>query len=64
MAPDLKMPQTWKSSLALDYIMPGDVMLSVEGVFNYDINPVTITNVGLLDPVYSNINNFADNRYV
>lgn len=64
MAPDLKMPQTWKSSLALDYIMPGDVMLSVEGVYNYDINPVTITNVGLKDPVYSNINNFADNRYV
>ena len=64
MAPDLKMPQTWKSSLALDYIMPGDVMLSVEGVYNYDLNPVTITNVGLQDPVYSNINNFADNRYV
>lgn len=64
MAPDLKMPQTWKSSLALDYILPGDVMLSVEGVYNYDINPVTITNVGLKDPVYSNINNFADNRYV
>lgn len=64
MAPDLKMPQTWKSSLALDYILPGDVMLSVEGVYNYDINPVTITNVGLKDPVYSNINDFADNRYV
>lgn len=64
MAPDLKMPQTWKSSLALDYIMPGDVLLSVEGVYNYDINPVTITNVGLKDPVYSNINDFADNRYV
>ena len=64
MAPDLKMPQTWKSSLALDYILPGDVLLSVEGVYNYDINPVTITNVGLKDPVYSNINNFADNRYV
>lgn len=64
MAPDLKMPQTWKSSLALDYIMPGDVLFSVEGIYNYDINPVTITNVGLQDPVMSNINNFADNRYV
>lgn len=64
MAPDLKMPQTWKSSLALDYILPGDVMLSVEGVYNYDINPVTITNVGLKDPTLSNISGFADNRYV
>ena len=64
MAPDLKMPQTWKSSLALDYIAPGDVLLSVEGVYNYDINPAIITNVALKDPVMSNINNFADNRYV
>lgn len=64
MAPDLKMPQTWKSSLGVDYIIPGDVLLSVEGIYNYDINPVTITNVGLKDPVMSNINNFADNRQV
>lgn len=64
MAPDLKMPQTWKSSLAVDYRMPGDVLFSVEGIFNYDVNPVTITNVALKDPVMSNINNFADNRYI
>lgn len=64
MAPDLKMPQTWKSSIALDYRIPGDVFFSLEGIYNYDINPVTITNIGLKDPGYSNINNFADNRYV
>lgn len=64
MAPDLKMPQTWKSSLALDYRLPGDVLLSAEGIFNYDINPTTITNVGLKDPVMSNMVGFADNRWI
>lgn len=64
MANDLKMPQTWKSSLAMDYKLPGDVLFSLEGIYNYDINPVVITNVGLKDPVYSNINNYADNRWV
>ena len=64
MAPDLKMPQSWKSSLAIDYIIPGNILFSVEGIYNYDVNPVTIKNVGLKDPVMSNINDFADNRYV
>lgn len=64
MANDLKMPQTWKSSLALDYKLPGNILFSLEGIYNYDINPVIITNVGLKDPSLSNINNFADNRYV
>lgn len=64
MAEDLRMPQTWKSSLALDVRLPGDVMASVEGIYNYDIDPVTITNIGLKDPVMSNINGYADNRYV
>lgn len=64
MADDLRMPQTWKSSLALDVRLPGDVMASVEGIFNYDIDPVTITNIGLTDPISSNINNYADNRMV
>ena len=64
MAPDLKMPQNWKSSLALDYRIPGDVFFTLEGIYNYDVNPVTITNVGLKDPGFSNINNFADNRYI
>lgn len=64
MADDLRMPQTWKSSLALDVRLPGDIMATVEGIYNYDVDPVTITNVGLTDPIRSNINGYADNRYV
>ncbi|MBR5249442.1 MAG: TonB-dependent receptor [Bacteroidales bacterium] len=64
MADDLRMPQTWKTSLAMDVRLPGDVMATLEGIYNYDIDPVTITNVGLKDPTLTNIQGYADNRYV
>ncbi|MBR5183797.1 MAG: hypothetical protein IKW15_04935, partial [Bacteroidales bacterium] len=50
MAPDLKMPQTWKTSLAADVKLPGGFIGSLEGIFNYDINPVKIDNIALKDP--------------
>jgi outer membrane receptor for ferrienterochelin and colicin len=62
MADDLKMPQAWKSSLALDARLPFDILASVEGIYTKDINPVTVTNVGLKEPVSSAIPNYADNR--
>ena len=38
--PDFKMPQVWKTSLAVDYAVPVSVPLtvSVEGIFNKNIN--------------------------
>ena len=42
-------PSSWKSSLALDYSLSGWVA-SVEGVYKKDINPVTVTNIGLRAP--------------
>ena len=44
---DLKMPSTWKSSLAFDAKLPGGIEFSLEGVYNKDLNPVVITNKGL-----------------
>ena len=41
---DLKMPSTWKSSLALDVKLPGGVDFSVEGVYNRDLNPCIVDN--------------------
>lgn len=43
----LKMPSTWKSSLALDLKLPGDVNLNVEGIYNKDIHSVTVTKLGM-----------------
>ena len=41
---DLKMPSTWKTSLAFDAKLPGDIDFSIEGIFNKDINPAVISN--------------------
>lgn len=64
MADDLKMPQTWKTSLGVDFKLPLGLVGSVEGIYNYDIQPVTIENVALKDPSMSNIPNYADNRLI
>lgn len=50
MAKDLQMPSTMKASLAFDTKLPGDIDFTLEGIFNKDINPVVVTNVGLNDP--------------
>lgn len=43
---NLRMPQTWKSSLAFDATLPGDFKFSLEGIFSKDLNPVVISNKG------------------
>ncbi|WP_295936342.1 TonB-dependent receptor [uncultured Alistipes sp.] len=44
---NLKMPSTWKSSLALDMKLPGDVNFNVEAIYNKDINAVEVTKLGI-----------------
>jgi len=41
---DLRMPKTWKTSLALDAKLPGDIDLTIEGILNKDLNPVVVSN--------------------
>lgn len=48
LAKDLRMPSTWKTSLALDYIAPGDVHLSVEAIYSRDINPIIVGKGGMV----------------
>lgn len=62
MAHDLKMPQTWKSSLGVDVKIPGGFVGTLEAIYNYDVNPVTITNVGLKEGLATQIPNYPDNR--
>ena len=47
-----KMPQVWKTSLALDYNFPTSFpfSLSVEGIYNKKINDVTISDWSMLNP--------------
>lgn len=42
----LSMPSTWKSSLAFDAKLPGDINFTLEGIYNKDLNPVVVTNKG------------------
>lgn len=43
---NLKMPSTWKTSLALDIKLPRDFALNIEGIYNKDINSVTVEKLG------------------
>ncbi len=45
----LKMPSTWKSSLALDMKLPGGINLNIEGIYNKDINSVAVSKLGLVE---------------
>ena len=44
---DLRMPKTWKMSLALDVKLPGDIDFSLEGIYNRDLNPVVVSNADI-----------------
>jgi hypothetical protein len=53
--PDFKMPQVWKSSLAVDYKVPVEFPFSVtaEGMFTRNINAVMIENYAVKNPASS-----------
>ena len=44
---DLRMPKTWKASLAFDAKLPGDIDFTVEGIYNWDLNPVVVSNANV-----------------
>ena len=41
---DLRMPKTWKTSLAFDARLPWGIDFTLEGIFNKDLNPVVVSN--------------------
>ena len=47
---NLKNPSVWKSSLAIDAVLPGDIKASLEGVYKKDLQVVTLTDIGLAAP--------------
>ncbi len=62
--PDFKMPQVWKTSLALDYTFPTSFPLSIsaEGIFNKTINAVSISDWSMLNAGGFARFNGVDNR--
>jgi hypothetical protein len=63
-SPNFKMPQTWKSSLALDAKLPWGLKGTLEGVYNKDINTAFFVNEGLQGAANMNISGYPDNRLI
>jgi outer membrane receptor protein involved in Fe transport len=61
MSKDLKFPQTWKSSLAVDVKLPGGIIGTLEGIYGKDLYAAVGKNVNLVDPTVLNVPG-SDNR--
>jgi hypothetical protein len=62
--PDFKMPQTWKTSIALDAKLPWGFKGTLEGIYNKDINTAFFVNEGLKGSAPLNIPGYPDNRLI
>lgn len=61
-SPTFKMPQTWKSSLAIDVQLPFGIVASAEAVYNKDLNTAYFRNINLKEPTALNVAGYNDNR--
>ncbi len=50
-APDFKFPQVFRANLAVDKKLPGDVVLTLEGIFTRDINAIVYRDINLAAPI-------------
>ena len=48
---DFKLPQVWRSNLAFDYTLPGEIVATVEGIYSKTMNDVVYRNLNLTAPV-------------
>ncbi|MCX2584017.1 TonB-dependent receptor [Pedobacter sp. MR22-3] len=62
MSPDLKFPQTWKSSLAIDAKLPWGIVGTLEGIYGKDLRVAVAKNVNLEDPTNLAISGYGDTR--
>ena len=63
-SPNFKMPQSWKSSLALDVKLPWGIKGTIEGIYNKDINTAFFVNEGIQNSAYLNVPGYPDNRLI
>ncbi|MBY0543734.1 MAG: TonB-dependent receptor, partial [Sphingobacteriaceae bacterium] len=62
MSPNLKSPQTWKSSMAVDVKLPWGLIGTLEGIYGKDINVAVARNANLVDPTAYSISGYGDTR--
>jgi hypothetical protein len=59
-AEDYKMPQSWKTSVAIDMKLPWGIVGTLEGIFNRDYNNTYSQNVNLVPPTPLNVVGYPD----
>lgn len=63
LAKNFRFPQTWKTSLAVDYRLPWGIDATVEAIYNKDINAAYAKNVNMVDPTPRNAG-YGDTRMI
>jgi outer membrane receptor protein involved in Fe transport len=63
-AKDFKNPQVWKTSLAFDKKIGDGFILTMEAIYNKDIQTTYSKNVNLVEPTPLNIAGYPDNRMI
>ena len=53
---NFKLPQVWRSNLAADYMLPHDIVATLEGIYSLDINSPLAVNINTTQPT-QRINN-------
>ena len=62
---NLKLPQNWKSSVAIDAKLPYNILASVEAVYSKDVNAVYVANEGIKPGgFYLDAAKYPDHRYI
>jgi len=61
---NFKMPQTWKTSLAIDVKLPGGIIGTIEAIYNRDYNVIYSRNINLTAPARLNVAGYPDNRMI
>jgi hypothetical protein len=63
-SPDFKLPQTWKTSLAVDMRLGGGVVATLEGIYNRDLRTAYSKHINLAAPSPLNVSGYPDNRMI
>jgi hypothetical protein len=50
MVEDFKWPQVWNSNIAVDHLLPGGLLATVEFIYGKDLNSIYVRNANLTEP--------------
>ncbi|MFC6224906.1 carboxypeptidase regulatory-like domain-containing protein [Hymenobacter artigasi] len=48
---DFKLPQVWRTNLAVDFRLPGDIVATLEGIYSKTLNDIYYQDINLTAPV-------------